>query len=552
MKPIQRVQLANLLQVECDIFYQGQNIIDVLDKLPGKRLLLLVLAGNLLLLPACTTLGPDYQEPDVAWLQDWEPGAYAVTTDQAGQKQIDLRFWWQLFNDPALNKLIASARQENLQLRIAGLRIFESRALLGIAGSNRYPQVQQIGGAINYVNNQFYGGDSPAPNQSFGNASVGFNLGWELDFWGRFQRGIESADAAFFASIANQQDVQVLVSAQLTDLYFAYRTTESRIVIAYKNAEIQKRSYEITDTLYRNGENSELDLQQAKTQYLGTLSSIPALEITLLKIRNSLSALLGRPPGEIPELTVTDYKLPVVTTDSIQKIPAKLLNRRPDIRAAAWQVATQSAQIGIAEADYYPAISLLGSIGLSGNSLGGSSSTGSLQIGPSLKWNIFDYGRIKNNVRVQDARLQQLIESYQDAVLQAAREVDDAAYSIQKTAEQKILVDKAVVASERALEIANIRYREGYADFQRVLDAQRAKFNQAERQLQTHGDHISAVIALYKGLGGGWTEMPVTKLVPEKTSATMQERSKWGDLLIHPLSESRVNQESAQESSEND
>jgi len=524
----------------------------VLDKSSSKRLLALALAGGLLVLPACTTLGPDYQEPDVVWLQDWEPVAYGATADQTAQKQIDLRFWWQLFNDPILNKLIESARQENLQLRIAGLRIFESRALLGIAGSRLYPQVQQIGGAINYVNNQSYGGELPASSQSFGNANIGFNLGWELDFWGRFQRGIESADAAFFASVANQQDVQVLISAQVTDLYFAYRTTELRIVIAYKNADIQKRSYEITESLYRNGEKSELDLQQANTQYLATLSSIPALEITLLKIRNSLSALLGRPPGEIAELTVTDYSLPAVTTDSIQKIPAKLLNRRPDIRAAAWQVATQSAQIGIAEADYYPSISLLGNIGLSGNSLSGSSSTGSLLLGPSLQWNIFDYGRIRNNARVQDARLQQFIESYQNTVLQAAREVDDAAYSIQKTAEQQVLVDKAVAASDRALEIANTRYREGYADFQRVLDAQRAKFSQAERQLQTQGDHISAIISLYKGLGGGWTDVPVEKLIPEKTRATMQERSKWGELLTHPLSESKVKQESVQESSKDD
>lgn len=524
----------------------------MLDKLSSKRLTTLALAGSILILSACTTLGPDYQEPDVVWLQDWEPVAYGATADQSTQKQVDLRFWWQLFNDPILNKLIESARQENLQLRIAGLRIFESRALLGIAGSNLYPQVQQIGGAINYVNNQSFGGDLPGSSQSFGNANIGFNLGWELDFWGRFRRGIESADAAFFASVANQQDVQVLISAQVTDLYFAYRTTEARIVIAYKNADIQKRSYEITESLYRNGEKSELDLQQAKTQYLATLSSIPALEIILLKIRNSLSALLGRPPGEITELAVADYKLPVVATDNIKKIPASLLNRRPDIRAAAWQVATQSAQIGIAEADYYPSISLLGSIGLSGNSLSGSSSSGSASLGPSLQWNIFDFGRIKNNILVQDARLQQLIESYQNAVLQAAREVDDAAFSIQKTAEQKVLIDQAVVASERALELANTRYREGYADFQRVLDAQRAKFAQAERQLQTQGDHISAIISLYKGLGGGWTDMPVEKMIPEKTRATMQERSNWGGLLTQPSSESKVKQESVQENTQND
>jgi NodT family efflux transporter outer membrane factor (OMF) lipoprotein len=505
------------------------------------------MAGGILTLTACTTLGPDYQEPNAAWLQDWEPSAYGATADQSAQKQVDLRFWWQLFNDPVLNQLIEVAKRENLPLRIVGLRIFESRALLGIAGSNLYPQVQQVGGAINYVNNQFHGGDTPLSSQSFGNYSLGFNLGWELDFWGRFQRGIESADAAFFASIANQQDMQVLISAQVADVYFAYRITESRIVIAYKNAEIQKRSYEITEKLFKNGEESELDLQQAKTQYLATLSSIPELEISLFQIRNSLAVLLGRAPGDINELTVPEYKLPTIASDSIQNIPAKILNRRPDIRAAAWQVAAQSAQIGIAEADYYPSISLLGSIGWSGSSLNGSSDTGSLLLGPALQWNIFDHGRIKNNVRVQDARLQQLIEAYQDSVLQAAREVDDAAYSLRKTAEQQVLVDAAVEASQRALEIANKRYREGYADFQRVLDAQRAMFTQAERQLLTQGTHITAVISLYKGLGGGWVETPVDQLIPEDVRNTMQDRSKWGDLLTAPLFDNQANPASSQE-----
>jgi len=261
-----------------------------------------------------------------------------------------------------------------------------------------------------------------------------------------------------------------------------------------------------------------------------------------------MAALLGRAPGDLPELEVSDYKLPVISSDIIQKIPASLLNRRPDIRAAAWQIAAQSAQIGIAKADYYPAISLLGSIGWAGNSLSGSSNTGSLLLGPGLKWNIFDYGRIKNNIRVQDARLQQLIEAYQNSVLLAAREVDDATYSIQKTAEQGVLLDQSVTASERALEIANTRYREGYADFQRVLDAQRAMFAQAERQLLTQGVYLSSVISLYKGLGGGWIEMPILQLIPEDTRNTMQDRTDWGDLLNTPSVESQTTTAPAQES----
>jgi NodT family efflux transporter outer membrane factor (OMF) lipoprotein len=520
-------------------------------RLSDKIVSFLFLLSGVLSLTACTTLGPDYEEPTVSWLEDWQPSAYSAASDQTSQQQVDLSFWWQQFNDPVLNQLIIEARQENLQLRIAGLRIFESQALLGIADSNVYPQVQQVGGAINYANNQFHGSDAP-DNQSFTSYGLGFNIGWEMDFWGRFQRGIESANAAYFSSIVNQQDMQVLITAQVVDLYFAYRTTDARIVIAHNNAAIQKRSYEITEVLFINGEQSELDLQQAKTQYLATLSSIPGLQITLLKIRNSLSVLLARAPGKITELTSDNYTLPDVAAGSSQNIPANLLNRRPDVRSAAWQVAAQSAQIGIAEADYYPAISLLGSIGWSGNSLNGSSDTSSLLLGPTLTWSIFDYGRIENNIRVQDARLQQRIEAYQDAVLQAAREVDDAAFSIQKTSEQKVLVDQALVASERALEIANIRYREGYAGFQRVLDAQRAMFSQSERQLLTHADHLSAVISLYKGLGGGWTEISTETLMPESTRSAMQNRIDWGEQLTSPLPVTANHPESVQENSPNE
>ena len=500
-----------------------------------NMLLRLSLVWTLLALQACTTLGPDYKEPEVAWLSDWQPDLYGQLGTPEQKAVVDVRFWWHLFNDPTLNQIMDTARRENLSLRIAGLRIMESRAQLGIAGSTLYPQRQQISGAGNYVDTRQRGGARANDDQSFISYQAGFNLGWELDFWGRFRRGIESTDAAFFASIANQQDVQVLLSAQVADLYFAYRTTQLRIAIARENAAIQKRSYDITERLYQSGEDSELDLQQARTQYLATLATIPDLQVALTKTRNALGALLGRPPGELPELEASADRLPAIEPLTIQNIPARLLMRRPDIRAAAWQVAAQSAQIGIAEADYYPAISLFGSIAWSGNSLSSSPDTGTLAIGPGFTWNIFDHGRIENNVRVQDARLQQLIEQYQNVVLQAAREIDDAAVSVVKAAEQRTLLSESVASARRALQLANIRYREGYADFQRVLDAQQALFSQTERELINQGEQISAVIGLYKALGGGWLDLSVQELLPEGVRQTMQERSDWGSLLTTPL-----------------
>ncbi|PCJ32272.1 MAG: RND transporter [Moraxellaceae bacterium] len=542
----------------------------IVNRVTDSQLLKAILISIGGLLGACTTIGPEFQQPQVEWLAQWQQSIAATSLStkaslpkssaladsikngavpaasglSVSPEQVNLQTWWLLFEDPVLNRLIEINKEENLTLRGAGLRIFESRALLGIAGSSLYPQVQQATGAINYVNSK-----SPAGAGDFNYTSyqTGVNLAWEMDFWGRFRRGIESADAGFFASVANHADMQVLISAQVADLYYAYRTTEVRITIAKKNAAIQKRSYELTEQLFESGEDSELDLQQAKTQYLATLSSIPQLEIVLVSTRNALTTLMGRPPGNVPELVADvdvvgvagvakeQYTLPMASSVNFSHISANQLLQRPDVRSKAWQVAMQSAQIGIAQADYYPSISLLGTLGWSGNNTSGSSNTSSLVAGPALRWNIFDYGRIENNIRLQDARLQQLIESFQASVIQAAREVDDAVYSVIKTAEQQVLVDESVTAAQRALDIANIRYKEGYAGFQRVLDAQRALFSQAERQVINQGNHISAIISLYKGLGGGWIAMPVDQLIPENTRSTMAKRSDWGELLTAPL-----------------
>ncbi len=484
---------------------------------------------------ACTTVGPDFEEPEVAWLSDWQSDLYDPLGDQQKQSDIDLRFWWHLFDDPVLNGLIETAWVENPSLRIAGLRVLESRALSGIAQSNLYPQGQQISGGATYINSQEHGGTPVRGDQSFVGYDAGLSLSWELDFWGKFQRGIESADAAYFASVTSYQDVMVLLSAQVADLYFSYRTTQLRIVLAQQNAEIQKRSFEITQRLFLGGQSSELDLQQAKTQYLSTLGTIPTLSIRLTQTRNALGAVLGRAPGNLPELDALADNLPSVSPLSIDGVPANLLTRRPDVRTAAWLAAAQSAQIGVAKADFYPAIALLGSINWSGSSLAGSPNVGTLAVGPSFTWNIFDYGRIGNNVRVQDARLQQAMEAFQETVLKAAREIDDAAISIAKTHEQQSLNRQTVQAAERSLDLADTLYIEGYVGFQRVLDAQRALFVQADSELSNQGNHISAVIDLYKAFGGGWHQTQIQDLIPETTRATMDDRSAWGDLLTSPL-----------------
>ena len=400
--------------------------------------------------------------------------------------------------------------------------------------------MQQATGGASYVATRDFGGATDGDTQSFVGYQLGVNAAWEIDFWGKFKRGIESADAAFFASVANQRDAQVLLSAQVADLYYAYHTTLMRIDLARKNASIQKRSLSITEKRFEHGQDSELDVQQAKTQYLATLSTIPSFEISLVELRNALTVLLGRPPGDLPELDGLVGQIPMVDLPDEPAIPSSLLLRRPDVRAAAWTVAAQSAQIGVAKADYYPSIALIGSLGWSGNTVSGTSDVGTLGIGPAVQWNIFDYGRIANNVRLQDARLQQAIEGFQATVLGAAREVDDAAINIIKTDEKRDPLVASVESANRSLELAQKRYREGYSDFQRVLDAQRALFSRTESELINEGDHISSVIDFYTAVGGGWEPMTIDEMIPEPTRATMESRTDWGDLLTVPLPETEV------------
>lgn len=492
---------------------------------PGPLLLLSALA-----LGGCVRLGPDFQAPGEAWTKRWSSPAL----EQASQRRAypDVRQWWQVFADPVLDGLIAEADAHNSNLKIAGLRVMEARARLGIAQSGRYPQLQQASAESLYINRRQYGGNNPQDSH-FWQHSVGFDVGWELDFWGRFSRAIESSDASYFAAQANYEDALVLLRAQVADTYFSLRTTEARLRVARENAEQQKRNFEITEKLFNSGQSAELDLQQAKTQYLGTLSSIPELEGQVLRTRNALAVLIGQPPNALPRLLENQGLIPLVDRAVLQDVPASLLLRRPDVRAAELNVAAQSALIGVAETDFYPSLTLLGSIVWSTDTLKGTSNSLDLIGGPSLRWNLFDHGQISNNVRVQDARLQQLIEVYRDKVREAAREADDAASGLSKSLERERILSEAQVAAKRSLSLANSQYREGYSDFQRVLDAQRALLEQQDNYLVSRSNAVSNLIALYKALGGGWYSALPT--VDPDTRQQMEHRTDWGDLLHEPV-----------------
>lgn len=499
----------------------------------------LAASGMLVLLSGCTKVGPDFVKPDAPMAEQWtETGELQLTPSQT-----DHANWWESFNDSILDKLIDEAYAQNLPLQIAGLRILEARAQLGLAIGSAWPQQQQALLGATY--------SSPSDNtagsaflSSTWNYDTGVSIGWEIDFWGKFKRGIQSADASLLASIADYDDFLVSLTAEVANAYTLIRTFQEQLVIARANVEIQERSLKIADVRFRNGATTELDVQQARTLLLNTQATIPSLESSLRQAENALSILLGMPPGKVQDLLGEKRSIPSAPAKVAVGVPAELLRRRPDVRRAELQAAAQSAQIGVAEADLYPSFTLFGTIGLvtaDGTSSARNGTVGfgdmfrgsAVQFmgGPSVTWNIFNYGRIKNNVRLQDARLQQSLVSYQNTVLQAAREAEDAMSRFLQAQRRIVYLAQSVTAASRSVELALLQYRDGTADYTRVLNTQQSLSVQQDQLTASRGDEARGLIGMYKALGGGWQIRAGDDFVPESTKEQMRARTDWGKLL---------------------
>lgn len=492
------------------------------------------------MLVACTSVGPDFESPGVP-----APPAWLLASQEEYDTQpLELVEWWNILADPVLIDLITLAHRNNNNLKIAGLRVLEARAALGIAVGNQYPQSQLAAGDASAVGASESGANTTAGDLDFTQFNLGVNASWEVDFWGKFRRGIEAADAGLLSSIANFDDVYIVLTAQVADTYTVIRATEEQLRIARENLVLQQRSYDITTVLYENGESSELDALQALTLLLATKATIPGLEATLRQTQNAMSILLGRSPGDLATLLAGPTTLPEVPAQLITGIPADMLRQRPDVRRAEMQAMAQNALVGVATADLYPSFSIRGSLGLTAaggtdTTRTGDSGPGELfraeslaySVGPSFVWPFLNYGRIKNNIRVQDARLQQALVQYRQTVIQAAREVEDAMAAFIGATEQGEILLATVAAARRASEISLLRYREGFADYQRVLDAQQALFTQEQRYATNQANVVRALISMYLGLGGGWQTRESENYVDPETRELMENRTDWGDQL---------------------
>ena len=502
---------------------------------PALLLYLLGLIFFPLMIGGCATVGPDFKTPEAEVAEEWqEEQDSKIRSDNR-----DDRDWWKAFNDPVLDNLVESAYQQNLPLQKAGIRIFEARAQLAIAIGSQYPQKQQFTGqaSVNQISQS--GTNFDFLSRNFDLYSIGFDAAWELDFFGKFRRGVESAGANLIATVANYDDLLVTLTAEVARAYVLIRTIEERLAVSRENVAIKQRSLQLTEVRFKYGDVTELDVQQARVLLTDTQAKIPRLEAQLRQAKNGLSILLGIPPGDFRGLLDGEERIPSPPSEVAIGIPADLLRRRPDIRRAEIQAAAQSARIGVAKADIYPSFALFGSIGLGVLTNGSGATAGDLfsndslnySAGGGFRWPFFNYGRIRNNVRVQDARFQELIVEYQNTVLEAAREVEDSLVGFLRAQEEEKYLEDSVVALKRAVEISLIQYREGEVDYQRVIDNQRFLTSQQDQLASTSGNVNLNLIAMYKALGGGSQIREGNEFVSEEIIQVMQERTNWGNLI---------------------
>ncbi len=505
--------------------------------LTHSRVLCLLPLMMALLLFGCTKVGPNFIPPKVKVSPTWMEGE----DKRVESKPADYRNWWHVFHDQVLNRLIDRAYGENLPLRIAGLRVMEARAQVGIVVGKLYPQAQRAFGSLEYnriSERAFFAALAPSSFLEYRQSELGLLASWELDFWGKFRRAVESADAGLLVTLADYDNALVSLTADVANAYIQIRTLEKRLRIARENVETQKESLKIAEVRFRHGLTSRLDVEQAKTALQDTVASIPSLETELSQAKNALSVLLGAPPGDMAELREGHQEIPVSPPRVAVGIPADLLRRRPDIRGAEQEAVAQCAQIGVAKADLYPAFSLNGTFGFLATDVGKFSlsdmfqwGSRTAQAGPSFQWNIFNYGRITNNVRAQDVRFQERLIAYQNAVLKAQQEVKDNLVSFLRAQERAESLTQSTAAAKESLDLAVQLYRAGLADFTTVLISQQALLSEQDKLAITLGNISRSLVGVYRALGGGWEIREGKDLVPRDVEEEMAKRTNWGKLL---------------------
>ena len=446
-------------------------------------------------------VGPEYGKPAPPVASSWIDDA----NDRVQSTPANLAAWWTTFNDPALDSLVRRAHEQNLSLRAAGSRVLEARYRRRIAVGEMFPQTQEVD--VVYTRNKLSSNQAaPPPAIWFSDWAAGLHASWELDFWGRFRRAVEVADAELDASVENYDDVLVLLLAEVATSYVDLRTAQARLRFAQANVTSQEQALVLANQKLDFGTATERDVRQAQTVLESTRALIPRLETVARQAGNRLCVLAGTPPVDLAaELGAAP--IPVAPPQVAVGIPADLVRRRPDVRRVEREVAAQSARIGIAESDLYPHLTLNGTFGVAAehfSDLFDGSRSSVAGIGPALRWDVLNYGRLVNNVRAQDAKFQELAYRYQEQVLTAGREVEDAIVRFRNSHESAKSLLASAAAAGRTVEITTDQYRQGAVEFTAVFLAASELAQRQDEAAEAEGAIAQSLIELYRALGGGW------------------------------------------------
>ena len=490
---------------------------------------------TLALSTASCKVGPNYATPSAKVASHWQENP-AVTNRAYGAAE---EYWWRCFDDPVLDRLVESAFRNNLSLQVAGVRILETRARLNKSIGNLFPQQQALSGQINYARlDDTVVSAIPGLDRNYLSDQVLFAATWEVDVWGKYRRAIESDRASYLGAIATYDDVLVTLIADVAGSYVNIRTLEERLQVARRNLVLQRESLRIATVQFNAGETSERDVEQATTQTAQTEAAIPRLEESLKQYKNGLAVLLGITPDGVDQHLAGPGHIPTAPPTVAVGIPKDLLRRRPDVRAAGLEAASRSASIGVAKAAMYPSFSLAGEFGLTGsnelnNSLADMFSwqNRALRAGAGFVFPIFNYGRLVNQVRVQDAQFQQAVLHYQNTVLSAQREVEDGLAAFANEQRVVSLLKRAATSARRSAALALVQYKGGQTDYTTVVSAEQNQLAVEDSLASNQGNVALGIIAVYRALGGGWQIREGRDVISDEVKAEMARRTDWGRLL---------------------
>lgn len=446
----------------------------------------------------CATVGPDYVAPELDVPAGWQ-GA-------SGESDEMLAEWWTLFNDSALNDLLADVRVNNRQLAMAVANMERYAAMYGVVRADAFPQVGAQGAAEydRQTERVRRPPGMPIPDNPTWLYQAGFSMSWELDLWGRVRRSREAARGRWEAAGEDVRHTLVLLQAQAAAEYIRLRTLQARLATAQQNIELQRETLVIVRGRFDAGLTGETDVFQARMNLAATEAQVPALKAKRDETLNALCVLAGLWPGALDALREPE---PIPAADTLPRVlPAEWVRRRPDIRSAERELAAQTARIGVARGELYPKLALAGTFAFAATDAGDliSSAAQVFSIGPVLSLPVFTGGKIRSAVRAEEAAARGALARYEQTVLTAFGECEDALSRFAQSGDQVTALQAAVKAAEQTVELVTELYRSGLTDFQRVLDAQRQLAQYEDALVEAKGGRAASLVAVYKAFGGGW------------------------------------------------